>query len=81
MEQLASMTRTGQTSNDPEELWQVELPYATFGIVVRNNEIAEAAPIGGWMVGKLFPFIWTWVARKKGNLKLVSRRGFDENIL
>lgn len=55
------------------ELWQVRLPYASFGIVAQDNVVVEAAPIGRWMVGKLLPKIGDWVAKKRGSMTLVSR--------
>jgi hypothetical protein len=59
------------------ELWQVKLPYATFGITVSDNEVIDAAPIGLWMVGKLFPRVQLWVANKGGSLNLVAREYED----
>lgn len=56
----------------PSVLWQIQLPYATFGIVVQDGLVAEAAPIGKWMVGKALAQINSWVLRKGGKLVLVD---------
>lgn len=46
----------------------VSLPYATFGIEVdeKAQKVVDAAPIGRWMIGKTFPFVSSWIARKGG---------------
>ena len=59
------------------ELYQVELPYATFGIVVTDNIVVEAAPIGKWMIGKLLPKISNWVVSKRGNMRMVKGEEVD----
>lgn len=51
-----------------DELWQVQLPYATFGIIVERNKVIEAAPIGRWMIGRSFMSIGNWVGQKGGKL-------------
>jgi len=50
------------------QLYQIKLSYATFGIMVENNIVVEAAPIGKWMVGKELDYIVTWVKSKKGEI-------------
>jgi hypothetical protein len=44
-------------------LW-VSLPYATYGIAVRDGRVVEAAPIAGWMVGKDERFCARWLFSK-----------------
>jgi hypothetical protein len=35
-------------------LMRISLPHATFGLVVTNDLVSEAAPIARWAVGKSF---------------------------
>ncbi len=53
-------------------LYQITLSYACFGIVVEDGIVVEAAPIGGWMVGKRISYITAWVIKKWGMLKQVE---------
>lgn len=46
-------------------IW-VSLPYATFGIYVRDRKVVDAAPIGRWMIGKDTEFIRKWITKKGG---------------
>lgn len=43
---------------------RVQLPYATFGLVVRDQRITEAAPIAGWTLGKRAREVWDYYVRK-----------------
>jgi hypothetical protein len=56
----------GQTETG--QLYRVDLPYACFGIVGVNSIVMEAAPIAGWMVGKHFDAMKSWIARKGGSI-------------
>ena len=54
-------------------LYQVTLPRgACFGITVKGNHIADAAPIGRWMVGKSFVYVCEWIAKKHGTLEMLK---------
>jgi hypothetical protein len=46
-------------------IW-VSLPYATFGIYVKDRRVVDAAPIGAWMIGKDTDFIRKWINKKGG---------------
>lgn len=48
------------------ELFQVKLPYACFGITVKDNIVIQSAPIGKWMIGQEFYKVIRWVEKKKG---------------
>jgi hypothetical protein len=37
---------------DDARLIQVMLPYAVFGVVVRNGFVIDAAPIACWAIGR-----------------------------
>jgi transcription elongation GreA/GreB family factor len=50
-----------------EEVYQISLPYATFGIIVRENYVSNAAPIGRWMIGKTLGEVLQWVRKKNGS--------------
>lgn len=55
------------------KLFQIDLPYACFGIEVKDNKkIINAAPIGKWMIGKDLHKITIWVAKKGGKIKQVK---------
>jgi hypothetical protein len=54
-------------------LYQVTLPYACFGIEVRNGVVTSSAPIGKWMVGKNFVYVAEWVSKKRGNMRKTPR--------
>ena len=56
-------------------LYIINLSYATFGIVVDNDTVIRAAPIGSWMVGKNITFISRWVSKKGGTIKKYFPKG------
>ena len=45
--------------------YYIDIHYATFGIAVKDNIVVKTAPIGNWMIGKDFQFIYDWVVNKK----------------
>lgn len=49
-----------------ERLVYVELPYATYGLVVEDGQVVDAPPIAHWMVGKSEHEVAAWIARKGG---------------
>jgi hypothetical protein len=51
-----------------EILYQIWLSYAVFGIVVQNDLVVEAAPIGKWMIGKNIEYVKKWVEKKHGSV-------------
>ena len=54
-------------------LWRIKLPYATFGIFVKDDIISyPIAPIGNWMIGKSFDFVKQWVNKKDGSLECLD---------
>jgi hypothetical protein len=56
-----------------KELYKVTVPYASYGIVVRDETVIEAAPIARWMVGKSLKRIIEWVRGKHGTVAIVER--------
>ena len=51
-----------------EELYQVNLSYATFGIIAIGGIVRETAPIGKWMIGKNLSYVRRWVKQKQGTI-------------
>ena len=49
----------------------VTLPYATFGIRVKQGKIVNAPPIAKWMIGKTLLEVRAWVAKKKGTVEII----------
>lgn len=49
-------------------LYYVDLPYAYFGIIVTDDIVRKAAPIGRWMVGNSLAYIERWVRSKRGTV-------------
>ena len=47
---------------------RITIPGACFGVVVRVGRIADAAPIGRWMIGKTEKQIRNWVRQKGGTM-------------
>ena len=45
-------------------LW-ISLPYATFGIVVENNRVINAAPIANWSIGKSLKVVENYIKKTK----------------
>jgi hypothetical protein len=53
------------------DLYRVTLSYACYGVVVRDGQIIEAAPIARWSVGKPLAQFAAWVRKKGGKLEVV----------
>ena len=49
-----------------DQLYNIDLSYANYGIVVDRDIVIEAPPIAKWMVGKNISVISTWVIKKRG---------------
>lgn len=47
----------------------ISLSYATFGIILKNGMIEDAAPIGAWMIGRSIHSIKFWCFNKKAKVK------------
>lgn len=50
-------------------LYHIDLPYACYGIEVKNNRVVEAPPIAKWMEGKSFMFVAEWINKKGGKIE------------
>ena len=55
------------------DLYSVNLPYANYGLVVRNNRISHAPPIARWMTGKPLVSVSNWVQKKGGTIIKIER--------
>jgi len=62
------MTTSNTALKQGETIYQVQLPYATCGIIANGNKITEAAPLVRWMIGKTVAEVRAWVERKGGKL-------------
>ena len=51
------------------KIYQITLPYACFGIQVKNGVVKKSAPIGKWMIGKKIQFVENWIKNKKGKIE------------
>jgi len=63
------------------ELYQVELSYACYGIVVVDGVVTDAPPIARWMIGKTVQKILWWVLGKIGSMKVIDRMDGTESWL
>lgn len=52
-----------------ETLYWIDINYACFGIIVKDNIIVEAPPIAKWATGKTFEEFKKFVKRKNGKIK------------
>jgi len=50
------------------ELYYISLPFATFGILVKNGFVVDSAPIGRWMVGKNIRIVMKYVEKYNGEI-------------
>ena len=50
-------------------LYVIDLPYANFGVIVENDIVITAPPIGHWMMGRDVSFISQWVNKKGGTIE------------
>jgi hypothetical protein len=50
-------------------MWWVSLPYATFGLVVRNAVVWAAPPIASWAVGRSEYEVYAYYQRKGADLR------------
>jgi hypothetical protein len=55
-----------------DKLYQITLDYACFGILVCDDYVIAAAPIGKWMIGKTIYQIESWVNNKNGRLDYID---------
>lgn len=53
-------------------LVRVSLPWATFGLVVVDGKIAEAAPVAGWSTGKPIESVAAYYRRRGGVVEPVD---------
>jgi hypothetical protein len=51
----------------------IDLPYANFGIEVKDNKVFTVPPIAQWMLGKHIEKIKIWVENKKGTIKELEK--------
>ena len=49
--------------------YRITIPGACFGVVVRAGRVADAAPIGRWMLDKTEAQIRNWVRQKGGTME------------
>lgn len=52
-------------------LWQIDIGYACFGVVIIGDIVLEAPPIAQWMMYKRFRYILDWVEFKRGGTMIL----------
>ncbi len=55
-------------------MYQVFLPYATYGLETKDDIIVAAPPIARWMIGKHIDAIRSFLDRKQGKIKPLDVR-------
>lgn len=65
------MKRSSLRRSSSNTLYRVEMRYGTFGIIVTDGIVVQAAPIGNWMIGKTLTHVREWVERKGCRVVLV----------
>ena len=61
-----------------EELIQIDVGYACYGIIVKDGTVTKAPSIARWMINKEYKTIEQWVLNKNGKITKV-RTGADRN--
>ena len=51
-----------------KRLVQIDLPYACYGIEIKDGIVISAPPISKWMVGVTFENVKIWVKGKGGTI-------------
>ena len=59
-----------------QTLFRIDLPYATFGVIVEDGTVREAPPIAAWAISRTWVEFCNWVSHKGGST-IVVRRGED----
>lgn len=55
------------------KLYHIDTGYACFGIIVKNNQVIEAAPVAGWSVGKSEEYVINYFkTRKRARISVSS---------
>lgn len=54
--------------NKEATLLTVTMPYACYGILVKNDTVVEAPPIARWMIGRRMSWVSQWVNKKGGTV-------------
>jgi hypothetical protein len=55
-------------------LYQVDLGYACFGVIVKHKVVTEVAPIAHWMIGKPWKEVKQWIKTKAGSIQRCNTR-------
>jgi hypothetical protein len=55
-----------------DRLVYVRMPYATYGLIIRNGRVVEAPPIARWMVGRPEHEMAAWITGKGGTGTVVG---------
>lgn len=54
------------------KLIAVDIGYAFYGIVVKNDIVVDVAPIAGWMIDKKWEKCKTWLENKNAMIFIFS---------
>lgn len=58
--------------SDKVTYFRIELPYACYGLCVKNGRVVMTAPIAGWMVGKEWNYCYGWLSRKGADISMLD---------
>lgn len=53
-------------------LYQIHLPYATFGIIIEHGKVVQCAPIARWARGKAWIAVEAYYRRKGATITRVE---------
>jgi hypothetical protein len=54
-----------------EQLVYVSLPYATYGIIVKDGKVIDTAPLARWMIGQSTKKVRKWLDSKGAKYTVV----------
>lgn len=56
------------------DLYVIQLPYAYYGIIVKDGIVINAPPIATWMIKKNILDVYLWVTSKQGLVFLYEEK-------
>lgn len=64
-----------------QELYQIQMSFATFGIVVENEKVIKSAPIAAWTVGKNKGYVLQHFSNRGAKITLIQEYEEKQDIL
>lgn len=59
---------------------RIHLPYATFGIAVRDGVVVDAPPIARWAIGRDERGVAAYYRRRKAEIQALDPREPDDSM-